>query len=268
MNDYLTKSRNVFPPSEPARERAMPLRGALLLLTCLAVVGLSGQSQAGLLFADDFQRPGSADVGNTATGNYPWVVNESDVWATWVNGSALVLNGGGGEPTAKSGSLYVDYSLTGVPSYRIDLTLAAGVGTVANGYWISIQPRGTGSYFSPGWFLRPDGAGINVSYYDGSTEVTIASAVFAKEITTAFSILVAGNTATLTVGSLTDTRTLAGTGGNPSYLGFAFESYSRTLVDSVSVTAVPEPGTLLLGMLGITVVVFRRGKPSRPATAR
>lgn len=220
---------------------------------------------AGVLYSDNFNRSSSI-VGNTSTGNYAWTENENDSFACWVNGTQLILNGGGGEPAGKSGLAYVNYNLDAVSDYSVTFTFTVGVGAVTNTAWTLVTPRGNSNSAtsSSGWLFRKTATnGVSISFWDAATttETAIQTDVFTAATATSVIITVTGNSATLTIGSFTDTRVLNTTAsdGNADYFGFSHQAYSRAYVDDLVVTAIPEASTLgIIGLAGMMRWIGRR----------
>ncbi len=245
--------------------QAINMRTRKNLGVWLTIVGsillLGAKLHAQVLFADNFNRS-SSTVGSTSTGGYAWIENESNSFALWVNGTQLVFNGGGGESSAKTGNLYANYNLDSVVDYQIDFTLTSGVPAVSTGaaYYTTIQVRGNGTTTAEGWrFSRNSSGLIDLYYYNGTSQTLVTSGLFTANVATGVSILVMDNIATLTIGSFTDSRTLS-TFANDSisdYVGFDSSAYSRSYIDNLTVTAVPEPNIWILTSSGFMILLFK-----------
>ncbi len=242
----------------------MKNRHMAALILC-GVLQSGAIASAGVLYSDNFNRS-SANLGSTSTGGVAWIENENNSFAYWVDGTKLNINGGGGESSAKSGLAYVNYNLDSVVNYEIDFTFTVGAGAVTNTAWTIVRPRGgTGTTTdSSGWLFRKNASGnVNISFWDASalTETVVASDAFTAATATSVVILVNGNSATLKIGSWTDTRTLnhAANDGTADYFGFSDTSYSRAYVDDLTVTSVPEISSLgIFGGIGSLFYLRRR----------
>ncbi|MDR1280766.1 MAG: PEP-CTERM sorting domain-containing protein [Opitutaceae bacterium] len=280
--EYISHPNHPGHPGHTKLTAAIHLLAATLLLTTTAATGHLRAAEAGvseetLLFADTFDRTAAAATGTTSTGGYSWIEQENANFAFWITSNKLVLNGGGGEsnPSSKNGNIYVNYDLDAVANYRIDMDLAVGVGSgiksVAKDRWIMITPRADTSsdkFTSSGWlFITNSSDNIQVSFWDASTQTTkpVGLPGLATGTEAALSIVVNNNTATLTYGLITDTRTLnySANDGKADYLKFNLQDFGGATVDNLAVTAIPasipEPRTTAALFAGAATLLATLG---------
>lgn len=236
-------------------------------------LGLScGSVQAQVLYADDFNRSASTNLGVTSTGGYAWVENKPDTNSS-NNADASIVSSPRNAMRLESTSgnhdavnAYVSYDLDSQSSYTVtfgyeQLQLANSQGS---GFLVLPRAQGTDIVGNVGWIFRAptsNSTTFDVYLYNGgartggaTSHVTLGSVLatgFATSSLHSVSISVVNNLATLTIGSTTvdSNRSLGSVwnNGTPDRVMFAYnpvDTMNRLHTSYVSdLVVVPEPST-------------------------
>lgn len=259
---------------------------ALVLTLILFLPGHSARASLVVVYADDFNRPPSTNLGNTSFGNFPWQEMTNSTGANntrfEISGNRLLLQSTSPHNPATA---FVDFNLDGFNRYDATFTLFNNTvtGGANNGGAASmfLLPRAEGNDIvgNPGWFLRAtSGSVFEVRRYEGTARdgngsilpgdgVVVGSTInFANGLGHDFLVEVHGNRADLFVNNtFFDTVDLDNAAGNgiPDSFMFGYNQSATSgrnltmFVDNFAVS-VPEPGRTTLSALALLVLLARR----------
>lgn len=237
----------------------------LVLVACMT-------SHAQTLLFDAFQLGGDRVVGGSLYGS---VQQGGGTWETQ-NGSTVFAAGGGiiadngtvGFGSAVSNATIISAPQTGLVIFSTSVILGTSE-------WVGIgfQNNGSSSIFSsPLWlYLRPNGS-LNVQGNNNSNPSIDVTGVAGFSASAPISLSINFNLDTLGFNvfvngtNVTDGFGLAANSGfNLSAVGFYLNGSNGpttggaiTSIESIRVEAIPEPGTWMLMILGVSVLIFRR----------
>jgi len=183
------------------------MKKQLLWMFIAMLFGSLPQVLAGVLYADDFDRSGSATLGTTSAGGESWVdtptggTTANRPWVSAIEDDSLKLDGAKG-----TGSVYVDYAMDGITNYTVDVDLrVTEEGSAWGANYMLFAPVGNTTMTSSGYGFRKsgvDGVGtgtVDVLWDNGSSASTIASGLFNTNDVVHLKATVSGTASTLVI---------------------------------------------------------------------
>ncbi len=252
--------------------------GLFTIALCAALVGAASNSVAAVIFSDDFNKNDQPLVGTTPNVGGAWGLTGTNV----TNPEAIVS---GAVPLNTSGQdVYAAFTAP-VPDAdgfylhtSADITVTAIPAGTAGDYFLHLSdPAGTTSFFYQRLLARASGAGFQLGMLatgggggiaDFGSTVLNLNQKYHVDINWNFVAGALNDTFAISVdGSPYANHTWNSTSGEPVTIsavnlrqGSLTTGAPNVVVDNVAVEVVPEPGTLMLLVVGAAMAALRRNK--------
>ncbi len=252
--------------------------GLCAIALCAALMGTTSTSVAALVFSDDFNKSDQPLVGTTPNVGGVWGLTGTNVTnPEAIVSNAVPLTSSGQDvfapftaPVADADGFYLHTSA--------DILVTAIPANTTGDYFLHLSdPAGTTSFFFQRLLARASGAGFQLGMLatgggggvaDFGSTVLNLNQKYHVDINWNFVAGALNDTFAISVdGSAYANHTWNSTSAEPANIsavnlrqGSLTTGAPNVIVDNVAVEVVPEPGTLMLLVMGVAVAALRRSK--------